>query len=547
MKHLLFMKKTTFILALCLSASNLLVKGADAIPSQTEITICEGETVTLPQISGQTLIWKDENGNTYSGSQEFQPEETTTLSALAYNSLSNQIVNGDFETLLTIDDLASFSDYTTLPVSYMMVSSVPEGVIIWGQNAENHNMGWWNDLKDHTSSQGHYLIYEGATIENQVVYQTSVDVIAGESYVFSGWFANLHRYYHNPFELEVIINGDSIDTFYGKGIPFRKAGDDYGTNMDFSSIEGWHKHFTTYTATETGTVTLQLINRTLDYAGNDFGIDDLVFTSVEQTKEVLINVHKRPIVTLPDEEVCQREVIMLTPEVQEGDAPIAIYSWEDDANILTEELFDDYSRETIGLHQGNFSVHFKVTDENNCTSLNEVTTILVNETPVLLLEDVVIDQGGELQLSPKIASNTDIVHYLWSDPDGILDNVNTKNPTVNTEIPMESTLSLSVLNSYMCASTATQNISIIGLSTGVDETSEVMYLSIAPNPSNGFIELSTSITTGKLEVINVGGELVYSQLLPIKYLDLSFLNEGFYFVRVITSEGEVVEKIQLKK
>ena len=168
--------------------------------------------------------------------------------------------------------------------------------------------------------------------------------------------------------LEVIINGDSIDTFYGKGIPFRKAGDDYGTNMDFSSIEGWHKHFTTYTATETGTVTLQLINRTLDYAGNDFGIDDLVFTSVEQTKEVLINVHKRPIVTLPDEEVCQREVIMLTPEVQEGDAPIAIYSWEDDANILTEELFDDYSRETIGLHQGNFSVHFKVTDENNCTS-----------------------------------------------------------------------------------------------------------------------------------------------------------------------------------
>ena len=158
-----------------------------------------------------------------------------------------------------------------------------------------------------------------------------------------------------------------------------------------------------------------------------------------------------------------------------------------------------------------------------------------------------IDQGGELQLSPKIASNTDIVHYLWSDPDGILDNVNTKNPTVNTEIPMESTLSLSVLNSYMCASTATQNISIIGLSTGVDETSEVMYLSIAPNPSNGFIELSTSITTGKLEVINVGGELVYSQLLPIKYLDLSFLNEGFYFVRVITSEGEVVEKIQLKK
>lgn len=72
-------------------------------------------------------------------------------------------------------------------------------------------------------------------------------------------------------------------------------------------------------------------------------------------------------------------------------------------------------------------------------------------------------------------------------------------------------------------------------------------LTIYPNPNNGSFKVSVDATFNKLEVYNIGGQIVYKEdaLTQNKSVSLN-VKPGVYFVKVYTNNGTIVEKIVVK-
>lgn len=76
---------------------------------------------------------------------------------------------------------------------------------------------------------------------------------------------------------------------------------------------------------------------------------------------------------------------------------------------------------------------------------------------------------------------------------------------------------------------------------------------IYPNPSSGLVRISSSLAEGviqKIRILNTVGQQVHAfehpkSLAGYAELDLSFLNDGVYFISILTSEGNLTKKISL--
>ncbi len=74
---------------------------------------------------------------------------------------------------------------------------------------------------------------------------------------------------------------------------------------------------------------------------------------------------------------------------------------------------------------------------------------------------------------------------------------------------------------------------------------------IFPNPSNGELKIQTSsiIPDGQLKIVNLSGELIFTQNLSGKFsttIDLSSLSKGLYFISLTTSGGIIHQKILVR-
>ena len=82
--------------------------------------------------------------------------------------------------------------------------------------------------------------------------------------------------------------------------------------------------------------------------------------------------------------------------------------------------------------------------------------------------------------------------------------------------------------------------------TGIADISESSGIKIFPNPAtNEFKIKSLKLKGGVLKIYNVLGEMVYELLISKEEttIDVSFLNEGIYFVQVKTGNGIYNRKI----
>ncbi len=79
-------------------------------------------------------------------------------------------------------------------------------------------------------------------------------------------------------------------------------------------------------------------------------------------------------------------------------------------------------------------------------------------------------------------------------------------------------------------------------------TQELSNITIYPNPTNGELEIeSKNLRINKIEVLDIKGKIVLSHpfnILSVNHrIDISNLNSGIYFIKVITTQGEIVKKL----
>ena len=86
---------------------------------------------------------------------------------------------------------------------------------------------------------------------------------------------------------------------------------------------------------------------------------------------------------------------------------------------------------------------------------------------------------------------------------------------------------------------------------GIEESSnssktEVVFF---PNPSSGVFSLQSSQTISSIEILNVIGEMIYSEEINTnkKEIDLSDQSNGIYFIRIQTENEIITRKLCISK
>jgi hypothetical protein len=75
---------------------------------------------------------------------------------------------------------------------------------------------------------------------------------------------------------------------------------------------------------------------------------------------------------------------------------------------------------------------------------------------------------------------------------------------------------------------------------------------VFPNPTNSLLNVEFKIVNGtkaKISIENILGQIVYSQETTneTNKMDVSTITNGVYFLKVVTSEGQTVQRIVISK
>ena len=182
---------------------------------------------------------------------------------------------------------------------------------------------------------------------------------------------------------------------------------------------------------------------------------------------------------------------------------------------------------TVGTGTGTISV----TPSNSCdTGISRTLNVTAVIPPVA--NYTYVDNLGVVTFTNS--SSPDGSSFYWNFDDGGTSTL--ENPTHTYTAVGDYDVAFIVTNS--CTSdTITQTINIPNL--GIDEHSN-LFVDVFPNPANNILNIKNLHGTNELEIYNVLGEKFYSRTLKTvdSQINISGLNEGLYFLAIISGNGE---------
>jgi len=129
---------------------------------------------------------------------------------------------------------------------------------------------------DHTTGTGLMFAADAATTPDNIVWQETVTVVGGTSYVFSGWAASMGQTGNfvdpSPAVLRVLVNDLQI-----------------GSDFTVIAQNGqWSDFSARWTDGTSGPVTIKIVDVNTDFVGNDFTMDDLSLLGVPEPSSLVM-------------------------------------------------------------------------------------------------------------------------------------------------------------------------------------------------------------------------------------------------------------------
>ncbi len=268
------MKKRCFLSFVTL----LLIIGTTKTIAQKQVSVSDEGTIVCPNTTVQLLApqgalsyeWKP--AQQLSGSDIYNPlttiaEKTTFEVTYLYDTGINLVRNGDFERGNT-----GFVSYYTYKTPNGSRTLYPEGCYtVWRNAREVHDR--WSTVRDHTTGSGNYLIANGHTTPNFIVWEQSISVEPNQDYIFQAYAVN---FLDNPAQLQFSIEGVQLGNIFTL----------QGTNT-------WQHFYVVWNSgSYNGNITIRLLNQRTEPGGNDFGVDDISFQKLDRkTETVTIDVY----------------------------------------------------------------------------------------------------------------------------------------------------------------------------------------------------------------------------------------------------------------
>lgn len=235
---------------------------------------------------------------------------TYVLTGRAVDVNNNLISNGDFE----IGNTDFTSDYLYSPGDLW-----PEGVYDVLTNPQSAHANF-APCSDHTSGSGNMMAVNGAGIANQNVWCQTVNVTPNTQYAFSAWVTTLVT--SSPARLQFSINGTPL------GPVFNAPG----------STCNWLNFYQLWNSGNNTSATICIVNQNTATSGNDFALDDLVFSPTCEVKDsVTVRVVNITAVAAPQLTFipCEGANITLNGNGS-STGPDITYNWETDGgNIVS--------------------------------------------------------------------------------------------------------------------------------------------------------------------------------------------------------------------
>ena len=268
------MKKRCFLSFVTL----LLIIGTTKTIAQKQVSVSDEGTIVCPNTTVQLLApqgalsyeWKP--AQQLSESDIYNPlttitEKTTFEVTYLYDTGINLVRNGDFEGGNT-----GFVSYYTYKTPNGSRTLYPEGCYtVWRNAREVHDR--WSTVRDHTTGSGNYLIANGHTTPNFIVWEQSISVEPNQDYIFQAYAVN---FLDNPAQLQFSIEGVQLGNVFTL----------QGTNT-------WQHFYVVWNSgSYNGNITIRLLNQRTEPGGNDFGVDDISFQKLDRkTETVTIDVY----------------------------------------------------------------------------------------------------------------------------------------------------------------------------------------------------------------------------------------------------------------
>ena len=263
--------------------SIVITQPADLTVTADKTSICSGDAVNLSASGVTSYNWSaspsDPTLTTPTISNPVvRPTQTTTYTATSSSTASQQLIyNGDF----SLGDKGFYTDYKY----YAANSSGLQRAYGIVSNAST----WFNGFSGCTGygGIGNMIVFDGSTVNNDKVWCQKVPVKPGQTYTFSYYVQSLVA--NNPANLEVQINGIRLTS---------------ATNPQSASstLCLWEPRTYTWSSGANTIADICIYNRVTTSAGNDFALDDILFTTTlncNLTKSVTVNVNNNTVPTFP--------------------------------------------------------------------------------------------------------------------------------------------------------------------------------------------------------------------------------------------------------
>ncbi len=256
------------------------------------------------------------------------------------------IVNGDFE-----DGVSGF--YTEYRNKTNNGDLYPEGDFTVDRNARDYHNDF--DGRDHTTGNGKFMIINGHPGSGKVIWrQTIEDIQPNTNYYFNAWGMNVNP--KTPARLQFRVNGKATGTVADlRGVPV-------GQWVKFYSNPFWNSGDAT-------SATLEIINLETIRDGNDFGLDDISFGTLEAIK---FNIDPTN-----NSIICEGETLELYANIEGGREPIE-FLWEGPNGFTSTEenpVIENATAEMAGAYT------LTVSDFYGCapqTATTEVKILKIN-------------------------------------------------------------------------------------------------------------------------------------------------------------------------
>ena len=355
---------------------------ADAGENQT---ICAGNSVQLSASGGNIYLWTPaaslDNASVYN--PVASPTVTTTYTVTISNSSGELVTNGNFEA----GNTGFTSDYAFVNTPYSGGYSSgtglwPEGKYAVGPDPNYYHPSFFGS--GYPSGTGNLMIVNGSVTPGTKVWGEVVSVTPNTDYYFSAQISTLVE--QSPAELEFSINGLPI------GPPLVAP----------VTINNWVQFYGVWNSGSNTSANIKIINGNTIASGNDFGLDDISFTTVCSVTDTVV-VHVSHIHT----EISSTNVHC--PSGNDGSANLTVtggiipytYSWSN--GETTEDLSN--------LSAGTYTV--TVYDAAQCSGLNYV--VITQPEPIVITHELsnssCDNNNGSIDVS--VSGGTAPYTYYW--------------------------------------------------------------------------------------------------------------------------------------